>query len=349
VAFSPDGNTLAAGGSSDRGLTCAWDPATGFRLARLRHGDGGIGSVAFSPDGKILAVGDRNGITFLWKPSAVKLLGQLHDPGQSGVSSVAFSPDGKTLAVGDRNASTYLWDLATRNQIISAALPDPGRSGGVNTVAFSPDGKTLATADGNGSTYLRDLASGKLIAVLADPGSDGVNDAAFSPDGTTLATADRNGQTYLWKSPTPPAQTAQSEATAVSNVLTSSAASRLSLLNAINDAANCTRLAYAVSQIHQVSNGRQSELNQVESLSTRALPNGVALKFDLTRALQYSLNADNDYLQWAEQQQTNCHARPQPNFSADSRRTLIYKTMFVSLWNPIASQYGLLQASAGTM
>jgi WD40 repeat protein len=349
VAFSPDGKTLAAGGSSDRGLTCVWDPVSGVRLARLRDGGSGIGSVAFSPDGKILAVGDRNGSTYLWKPSAVKLLGQLRDPGQSGVGSVAFSPDGKILAVGDRNGSTYLWNLATRKQGISAALSDPGRSGGVNAVAFGPAGKTIATADGNGSTYLRDLATGKLLAVLADPGSDGVNAAAFSPDGTTLATADRNGQTYLWKTPAPLAQTAQGEATAVSNLVTSSASSRLSLINAFQDALSCTKLSHAASQFQQVRNERQSELNQAERLSTRALPNGAALKSDLTQALQYSLDADNDYLQWAEHQQASCQAGSQPKFPANSIKANLYKKLFARLWNPIASQYGLLRVSAANI
>ena len=350
VAFGPHGAALAAGGSSDRGLTCVWDPATGVRLARLSGGTSGIGSVAFSPDGKILAVGDSNSVTFLWERSAFRLLSQFHDAGQRSVGSVAFSPDGQILAVGDRNGSTYLWNLANlASPLVRAALPGPGRSGGVNAVAFSPDGKTLAAAAGDGSTYLRNVATGKLIAVLADQLSGGVSAVAFSPDGRTLATADRNGQTYLWKSPA----SAQAEAQAINSLLVQSVNSRSRLIYATNLVNNCTNLSYAVSVLQQIANGRRSELNQAQGLKTEALPNGSALKSDLIQALRYSLNADKDYLAWAQNEEVSCQVGSEANenaaASSDDIRATQYKTLFVGLWNPIAAQYGLRPASPYTM
>src|SRR5262249_2981333 len=54
VAFSPDGQTLAAVGS-DR--LCLWSVSTQeLRFAVRGHG-GRVGAVAFSPDGKLVAVG----------------------------------------------------------------------------------------------------------------------------------------------------------------------------------------------------------------------------------------------------------------------------------------------------
>jgi serine/threonine-protein kinase len=162
IAVSPDGKTLAVGGSGNEGgRTILRDLATGKRVATLT--DPGANSPVFSL-----------------------------------VVSVAFSPDGKTLATGDSSGSTYLWDLATGTVI--ATLTDPGRNSSVESVAFSPDGKTLAAGDSEGVTYLWDLATGTVIATVADPGRHvTVLSVAFSPGGTMLATGDSNGGAYLWK------------------------------------------------------------------------------------------------------------------------------------------------------
>ena len=67
-------------------------------------------------------------------------------------------------------------------------------------------------------------------------------------------------------------------------------------------------MSYAIGQIQQATAGRQRELSQASGLSTGLLPNGAALMSDLTQALQYSVNADNAYLSWAQQQENNLPA-----------------------------------------
>jgi serine/threonine protein kinase/WD40 repeat protein len=199
VAFSPDGNLLAAGDGTN-GFTYLWSVAAKTMLvARLPDPAGeGVNSVAFSPDGKTLAAGDTNSRTFLWDVATQKLIATLTDYPSNGVYSVAFSPDGKILAAGDGNGRTFLWNATTDKPIGSVA--DLGGKG-VESVAFSPDGEILAAGDANGSTFLWNIAAQKLITTLTDPGSGGISSVAFSPNGKTLATADENnnGHVYLWR------------------------------------------------------------------------------------------------------------------------------------------------------
>ena len=69
VAFSKNG-TLAVGDAD--GSTYLRAAATGDNMATLTDpasGSQGVGAVAFSPDGRLLAAGDTNGTTYLWRVS----------------------------------------------------------------------------------------------------------------------------------------------------------------------------------------------------------------------------------------------------------------------------------------
>lgn len=207
VAFSHDGTTLAGsddetgpdGGSN--GVIRLWNAATGRQIGpTLTDPDSkGALSVAFGPHDATLAVGDRNGHTYLWNIAARTRIA-LSDPNGTGVNAVAFSPDGTLLAVADANGNAYVWNVATRKVI--ATLRDTGRVEGAYALAFSPDGKTLAVGDKNGHTYLWNVATKTMIHELTDANSeDGVFALAFSPNGQMLATGDYNGTTYLWSVP----------------------------------------------------------------------------------------------------------------------------------------------------
>ena len=136
----------------------------------------------------------------------------------------------------------------------------------------------------------------------------------------------------------------------MNSLLSSSAAARAALQHAVSQADSCTGLPAAVSQIQNVVNKRMAEYNQAAALSTSALANGTVLKSDLIAALRDSLNADKDYLTWAQQQlKPGCTPGATSNtFTAADladQQAGVAKETFLRMWNPIAAKYGIQQKS----
>jgi WD40 repeat protein len=77
----------------------------------LKGHTGWVQSVAFSPDGKILASGGKDGAVVLWDVAGRRMLGQPLKGHTGWVQSVAFSPDGKTLASAGFDDAVVLWDI----------------------------------------------------------------------------------------------------------------------------------------------------------------------------------------------------------------------------------------------
>ncbi|MBI3910349.1 MAG: PD40 domain-containing protein [Armatimonadetes bacterium] len=94
-----------------------------------------IGSLAFSPDGKLLATAGSGGIV-LWNPRTGARQRTLTS-NNSYIRSIAFSADGRLLAAG---STAQLWDVAS-----GRLLQQFGWA--ATAVALSPDGKTLASAN----------------------------------------------------------------------------------------------------------------------------------------------------------------------------------------------------------
>ncbi len=147
---------------------------------------------------------------------------------------------------------------------------------------------------------------------------------------------------------------ASRQAAAVNDLLRSSAATRKALQGAVSDAGDCTDLSSAVSQIRNAVDQRSAEYNQASALSTSALADGTIMKTDLTAALRNSLDADRDYLSWAQQQlKLGCAPATQSSAynaanNADQQANAA-KDAFIQLWNPVAARYGIQQEPPGSI
>lgn len=154
-----------------------------------------VSSVAFSPDGKILAVGGYRMVRLL-DPQSGKVLHQLN--GAIGtVRSLAFSHNGRWLAAGgglcQRSGEIQLWDL----QSDTLARTITGHRDCIYSVAFSPDGKLLASGSYDKLIKLWDPSTGKEVRTLKDH-IDAVFAVAFSPDGKWLASGSQDNSVKIW-------------------------------------------------------------------------------------------------------------------------------------------------------
>ena len=199
-AFSPDGRTLYT--VSGDGSAIAWD-LTGTRgLAKpfaFTHDRDFNASYdrhpsRYSPDGRLIAVGLKEGGVELRDAERLTALGPPLVDTQGEVKALAFTPDGELLVAVSLSGYATFWDVESRS-LVRGPFPASRRGVAVGA-SISGDGRMLATA-GEGGVRLLDVATGADLGHIGDGFSAG--GVALSPTGASLAlVSEYSGEVEFW-------------------------------------------------------------------------------------------------------------------------------------------------------
>jgi RNA polymerase sigma factor (sigma-70 family) len=192
-AFSSDGKILTVVSyRSPPTMIYQWDVATGKELPPITDVPGnGFTNVAYSPNGKLLALGCRDGTVRLWQIAEGKefrvFRSGVEKPRALAVAAIAFSLDGHALAA-NMDGTVRVFEVITakeRRRLTANA----------NCLAFSPDGLTLVSENGDTTALVWDIAGARhrdkvsaadLDRAWADLASDDAR-AAYSGLGVFIA------------------------------------------------------------------------------------------------------------------------------------------------------------------
>jgi WD40 repeat protein len=180
LAYSPDGNVLAAGGGHDP--VRLWNPKTGELIKEINEHN--VTSLAFTDSGRTLLMAGYQKQVRLYDLQGNKETGRLEGH-KAAIKSVAVSPDTQTIASGGQDGLVFLWEWNTKNKITELK----GHTDEVTAVAFSPDKESnlLASAGSDRVIHLWSIETNKS-KVKIDAGCC-VYAIAFSADGKALFSA----------------------------------------------------------------------------------------------------------------------------------------------------------------
>jgi WD40 repeat protein len=242
IAFSPDGQRLAAG---KQGEVKVWDVSTGRKLHNLGGFSNVASSLAFSPDSRHLLSAHFDRTVRVWDTATGDEEDRIPSAHTIAIFSLALSPDGKTVVTTSGDETVKVWDAATGRRIKTLEPPhgcpawcvafrsdgkllasasmdgiiklwntqgwkqqeddvrDP--TGGVHSVAFSPDGRLLAWGSTDATVKVWDSVTKEIQRMRGH--TSWVESVAFSPDGKWIASASLDGTVKIWKTPPLPEST----------------------------------------------------------------------------------------------------------------------------------------------
>jgi hypothetical protein len=206
LAISPDGKTAASFSAFHEDLAVRfWDLATGKEIHQIDN-DQPLSGIAYSPDGKLLALGTQQHVE-LWDAVSgdeVRVFQGVETPP---CRILAFTVDGRMLATAGMGPSIQLWEVASgkeRARFHLAGAPsvmNPRFRGGnqnlVHALAISADNNILAVGTSSHSVVLWDLRTGQELPPLVGHQAP-VHALRFTSGGKQLVSFDEEGLRLVW-------------------------------------------------------------------------------------------------------------------------------------------------------
>ncbi len=192
IDFSPDGTVMGVGlGYYGTALIDTTDGSLLFQL-----NDGFDNRLSFSPDGKHVATGDRDGIVWIWSLDDGEQVAALEEPDGGFMCAIDYHPSGKLIASSRWDSIVHIWDVE-KEQIVHTLDIATNYMGTV--FQFSPNGEIMAGVVQEDWEYIVRLWTVDGQEKLADlPIPKAVIDLSFSPDGTMLAVSSEYLETTIW-------------------------------------------------------------------------------------------------------------------------------------------------------
>lgn len=159
VAIDPKGQFVV---SSDGNTIEVWELQTGKLRRTIKPGNERVEAIALSPDGRTLASASANNVTLwnLNTPDAIQTLTPVNDIHSLAFSpdgrilAVGLSPNSGSDDLIPSGDSLQLWNVATGTQIASWQ----GHRDAVRAIVFTADGKTLMSGSEDGSIQFWEIA-----------------------------------------------------------------------------------------------------------------------------------------------------------------------------------------------
>lgn len=129
-------------------------------------------AVAFSPDGRQIVTGSKDGLVTIWSADTGEQLAILKGHSDS-VLSAEFSPNGQRIATASKDATARIWDAADGRELITIRAP-----AGFESAKFSRDGRHLTTTS-LAKVQLWDVTTGHEVG---NPRQNGTGKATVSWD-----------------------------------------------------------------------------------------------------------------------------------------------------------------------